>query len=175
MCSPLLCSSGFLIALVKVIRNNQLGELKDSLLLCEYKSPTPYWPEMEEDLYRAATDLDDMTTEDLYHAVERGQLLERAIFMRNHARTRDMEVEEIYPYLTYPNPFGEVMTWSEWSNAVDLYYAVEGWDRKTGWPLRAVWEAHGLADVADEPEQLERLPAENESAGYIRKSNPFSR
>lgn len=158
-----------------VIHNNQLGELKDSLLLCEYKSPTPYWPDMEVEMYRAATGRDDATTEELYCAAERGRLLERAIFMRNHNRVRDMEVEEMYPYLTYPDPFGEVMTWNEWNDAVDLYYESEGWDRKTGWPRRSVWEEHNLADVADELERLGKLPAENNSDEYIRKANLFSR
>ena len=158
----------------KVIRNNQLGELKDSLLTCEYKSPTPYWPEMEVELYRAATGLDAVTTDDLHLAAERGRLLERAIFMRNHTRTRDMEVEEIYPYLTYPDPFGEVMTWDEWNDAVDLYYETESWDRKTGWPYRSTWEHHGLADVAEEMEQLGKLPANDNSTHYVRKPNPFS-
>lgn len=158
-----------------VIRNNQLGELKDSLLLCEYKSPTPYWPEMEAELYHAATGADDVTTEDLYRAAERGRLLERAIFMRNHNRNRDLEVEEMYPYLTYPDPFGECLDWDEWNDAVDIYYETEGWDRKTGWPYRETWDTYGLSDVADELEKINKIPPNNNSLNYTRKENPFSR
>lgn len=158
----------------KVIRNNQIGELKDSLLLCEYKYPTPYWSDMEAEMYRAATGMDDVTSEDLYDAAERGRLLERAIFMRNHGRTRDMEAEEMYPYLTYPDPFGEVMTWDEWNDAIDLYYKAEGWDRKTGWPYQETWEKYKLSDVAKELSTLGKVPV-CPSSDYIRKENPFSR
>lgn len=156
----------------QIIRNSQLGELKDSLLLCEYKSPTPYWPEMEVEMYRAATGRDEATTEDLYAAAERGRLLERAIFMRNHGRTRDMEVEEIYPYLTYPDPFGECMTWQEWNDAVDLYYETEGWDRGTGWPYGETWEKFGLSDVAQELAAQGLVPERGNTA-YVRKDDPF--
>lgn len=159
----------------RVIRNNRIGELKDSLLLCEYKYPTPYWTDMEAEMYHAATGRDHISSEDLYELAERGRLLERAIFMRDHARTRDMEVEEMYPYLTYPDPWGERMTWDEWNDAVDLYYQKEEWDLRTGWPYRTTWEKYGLADVAEEMERLGKLPEKGDAAGYQRKENPFSR
>lgn len=156
-----------------VIHNNRIGELKDSLLLCEYKSPTPYWPDMEEKLYQAATGF-DYSEEDLLLAAARGRLLERAIFMRNHHRTRDMEVEELFPFLTYPDPFGEKLSWDEWNDAVDLYYEQEEWDKKTGWPMKATWEKYGLADIAEYFEKAGMNPEKLES-GYTRKENPFAK
>ncbi len=157
-----------------IIRNNELGILKDTLLLCEYKSPTPYWDEMEAELYVAATGNDGVTKEDLLKSAERTRLLERAIFMRNHGRTRDMEVENVYPFMTYPDPFGNVMTWTEWNDGVDLYYENSGWQKKTGWPLRATWDKYGLSEVADELQALGKVPV-SDDPDYVRKENPFDR
>jgi aldehyde:ferredoxin oxidoreductase len=157
----------------ETLRSNRLGELKDALAVCEYKSPTPGWPDMEAELYQAATGRTEVSESDLLQAAEVGRLLERAILIRNHGRTRDMEVEEVYPFLTYPDPAGEVVTWDEWNDAVDLYYEEQGWDRQTGWPYRKTWESYGLGDVADELERLGKLPADD--GGYVRRKNPFSR
>ena len=156
----------------KVAQNIQFGTLKDSLVLCEYKSPTPYWEDMEVEMLRAAIGADTVTREELLAIGERGRLLERAIFMRNHARTRDLEVEEIYPYLTYPDPFGQTMDWDEWNDAVSLFYDVCGWDRETGWPLRETWERYGLQDIADELAQLGMVP-EKSNTSFRHKENPF--
>ena len=83
-----------------------------------------------------------------------------------------MEVEEIYPYLTYPDPFGECMTWEEWIDAVDLYYETEGWDRATGWPYGETWENFGLSDVAQEFAAQGLVPERGNTA-YVRKGDPF--
>jgi aldehyde:ferredoxin oxidoreductase len=42
-----------------------------------------------------------------------------------------------------------------------LYYRLEGWDEKTGWPTRRTLEELGLKHVADELEKKEKLGANN--------------
>jgi hypothetical protein len=40
----------------------------------------------------------------------------------------------------------------------DRYYALPGWDAKTGWPTRAKLEDLGLKDIADELASIGKLP-----------------
>jgi aldehyde:ferredoxin oxidoreductase len=40
-----------------------------------------------------------------------------------------------------------------------LYYRLEGWDEKTGWPTRRTLEELGLKKVADELESKAKLGA----------------
>lgn len=83
-----------------------------------------------------------------------------------------MEVKEVFPFMTYPDPWGKVMTWDSWNDFVDLYYKQRGWDLETGWPTRKVWESVGLGDVADEMEAMDKLPPEGRIE-YIRKPCPI--
>ena len=147
------------------------GEIKDCLVSCEWAVHNPYWPNAESDIYEAATGI-PITPEELFHNGVRVKQLFRAILMRNFKRTRDMEVEEIYPFITYPDPWGENVTWDEWNDAVDLYYDVLGWDKQTGWPTRETWEKYELGDVADQMETLGLLPPSGRTT-YDRKENPF--
>ena len=41
------------------------------------------------------------------------------------------------------------------------FYEYLGWDRVTGWPTRQTYEKYGLKDVADELEELGKLPEES--------------
>ncbi len=152
------------------IRRN---EMKDSLLLCEWKDPDPGRPHIELDMYRAATGVKDVTLEDIAVLSDRGKFLERAIFMRDHGRTRDMEIVQVYPWMTYPDPWGDTVTWDEWNDFVDIYYKGRKWDLQTGWPTRAAWEDTGLDDVAAFFEKEGKLPADN--AKNVRKPNPFDK
>ncbi len=154
------------------IFNDTRGELKDSLVTCEWKSPNLGYDDQEADMFNAVTGL-NVTQQDLFDAAEQGRLLERAIYMRNFGRTRDMEVEEVYPILTYPDSDCQVMTWDEWNDFIDLYYEERGWDLQTGWPYRETWENACLKDVADELEKLGMIP--QKGTAYTRKANPFNR
>ncbi len=40
-----------------------------------------------------------------------------------------------------------------------LYYRLEGWDEKTGWPTRRTLEELGLKKIADELESKAKLGA----------------
>lgn len=157
----------------RVTWNECMSVLKDSLLTCEWQAPDLFYPTMEADIFNAATGL-NLSMEELTEKSYRIKMLTRAILMRNFQRDRNMEVEAVYPFLTYPDPWGEVDTWDEWNDTVDLYYQHNGWDLATGWPYRAAWEKAGLSEVADEMERLGKLPVEH-VGDYPRKPNPFSR
>ena len=149
------------------------GEIKDCLVSCEWALHNPYWPNAEADIFEAATGV-HWTAEELFDAGVRVKQLFRAIQMRNFGRDRNMEVEEIYPFLTFPDPWEETVTWDEWNDCVDLYYKELGWDLQTGWPTRETWERYGLKEIADDMEKLGKLPPDGRTA-YTRKANPFDR
>ena len=151
-------------------QNEIYAMLKDSLVTCEWKSPNPGWEGMEAEMYNAVTGL-SVTEQDLYDSCRKANLLYRAILMRNFGRNREMEVAEIYPFMTYPDPYGDVVTWEEWNDCVDLYYKALGYDLETGWPTRSTWERSGLRDVADTMEQIGLLPPEGRET-YTRKPEP---
>jgi aldehyde:ferredoxin oxidoreductase len=149
------CHSKILID--SVIMNENKGEMKDSVSTCEWQSPDLFWTSMEAEMYTAATGI-EITEKELDEAASRSKLLMRAITMRNHDRTREMEVNAIFPTLQFPDPHGEMVEWDEWNDFVDLYYEARGWDKETGWPTRETWEKFGLADIADDLEKLGKLP-----------------
>jgi aldehyde:ferredoxin oxidoreductase len=154
--------------------NQKVACMKDTLTACEWKSPNVGRPDMERDMFRAATGIDDAETEDLLDVGQTGRLLYRAILMRDYGRCRDLEVPMMYPIMTYPDPEGETCTWDEWNDLVDLFYKENHWDLETGWPYRSTWEEYGLEDVADEIERLGLLPPEGRTE-YVRKENPIGR
>lgn len=155
------------------IRNEWDSLIKDSITACEWQSPAAFWPSQEAEMFGAAIG-EEVTADELYAYAERARLLFRAILMRNHGRCRDLEVPQVYPNMTYPDPKGEVATWDEWNDVVDRYYRTSGWDLETGWPYRSTWEKAGLSYIADEMEKLGMLPPEGRTE-YIRKPNPIGR
>jgi aldehyde:ferredoxin oxidoreductase len=46
----------------------------------------------------------------------------------------------------------------KWDRMLGEYYDLNGWDRKTGIPTRDRLVALGLKDIADELEQMGKLP-----------------
>ena len=154
--------------------NRRWATMKDTLVSCEYCTPDPGRPDQEVQLFKAATGI-DVTLDQLMDVCEKSRLIYRAILMRNAGRTRDLEVENCYYWLTYPDPWGKIVTWDEWNDLVDLVYEVNGFDKATGWPFRSTWEKYGLKDIADEMEARGMLPPEGGTPGYTRKANPFDR
>lgn len=132
--------------------------VKDSFTSCEWAAPNHYWETMECEMYEAATG-NSMTLEEMTEMAVRARLLFRAILIRNSERTREQEVNAVYPGLTYPDSVGLTTKWEDWNDLVDLYYEERGWDKKTGWPGREVYEKYGLKDVADEMESFGKLPS----------------
>ena len=139
------------------IHTQTFADIKDSILSCEWQSPDPRWATMEAEMYACATGY-PITPEELEEAAIRSRLLFRAFLIRNHGRSRRMEVEAIWRAISIPDAFGEVAEWVPWNEFVDLYYDMRGWDRETGWPYRETYEKYGLKDVADEMEKLGKLP-----------------
>jgi aldehyde:ferredoxin oxidoreductase len=45
---------------------------------------------------------------------------------------------------------GYVIDYEEWQRAIETYYAMSGWDVKTGYPTRTKLEALGIGWVADQ-------------------------
>jgi aldehyde:ferredoxin oxidoreductase len=109
----------------KVARNAYMGEikaeLKESVMCCDLQSPQIFWGDMECQMLEAATGI-KMTEAELYETAERSKNLFRAILIRNHGRTREMEVKEAYKPLQYPDCEGQTVTYQEYSDLVDLYY-----------------------------------------------------
>jgi aldehyde:ferredoxin oxidoreductase len=140
-----------------VILAENKAQLKDSIPCCDWQSPNLYWPDMEADMFSIATGI-PTSGEEMDASAERSNLLFRAILMRDTGRNREMEVNEIFPALQYPDSEGLTVDWDEWNDLVDLYYDARGWDRKTGWPTRETWEKYGLEDIADEMEKIGMLP-----------------
>lgn len=142
-----------------IIYNETKGELKDSVTCCEFQNPDLWWPTLESEMYYAATGF-ELTPEDLDEAAVRSKLIARAILIRNHDRTREMEVNAVWPGISIPDQYGEVADWDGFNDLVDMYYETRGWDKETAWPYRSTWEKYGLADIADEMERLGKLPEE---------------
>ena len=157
-----------------VFRTENTAILTDSIPCCEWQSNEPFYQEENAEQFYAATG-NKLTPKELLAKANRARLVFRAILMRNHGRCRDQEVETVFPFLTYPDPGGETVTWDEWNDWVDLYYTKIGWDLATGWPFRSTWEKAGLSEIADEMEKLGMIPPEGGTKGYIRKKNPFDK
>jgi aldehyde:ferredoxin oxidoreductase len=152
--------------------------LKDSLPLCDQAWPRYYSTHTEDGyarislpglgtvggksfehhLYVAATGV-KVSEDELGHCAERIFNLERAIQVRNDNRTRKVD-EAIIPYfeaeenLAGPSGRKESLDRSEFLRLVDEYYALRGWDRETGWPIREKLLELDLRDVAGQLEKL---------------------
>lgn len=156
------------------IHTQTAADIKDSVLSCEWQSPDPRWPSMEAEMYTCATGI-QTTVEDLEEAATRSRLLFRAFLIRNHDRTRRMEIEAIWRTISIPDSFDEVAEWIPWNEFVDMYYDKRGWDRETGWPYRETYEKYGLKDVADELEKLGKLPVRPETLWTDYGEEPYVR
>jgi aldehyde:ferredoxin oxidoreductase len=78
--------------------------------------------------------------------------VERAFLVREGITRRDDIIQGRAMNEPVPSgPFrGERLDMDKFSTMLDEYYAIVGWDRETGIPLRATLERLGLEDVADE-------------------------
>ncbi|MBR2789998.1 MAG: hypothetical protein IKD70_05210 [Eggerthellaceae bacterium] len=150
--------------------NDVYAEAKESLMGCDWGHHIIYKPDTEARSYSAATGI-PTSEEEFYHMCERVKQLFRAMMMRYHGRTREIEVNQSYRIISFPDSDGVVVSWDDWNDAVDLYYNELGWDLKTGWPRRSTWEKYELGYIADDMEKLGMIP--DESAEYVRAECPF--
>jgi len=134
------------------------SELKCSLTLCDRAFPMPYNSDAEARLFSAVTG-EDATEEEMDRVGERLKNMQRAVLIRNHDRSRNVEVNEIVPFFKRPDGTkGISIDEGEFAIMVDNYYEQRGWDRLTGWPTRAKLEKLDLKDVADELGRIGKLP-----------------
>lgn len=140
-----------------IVMNENSAELKDTVMCCDFQAPDLYWTSMEAEMLSAATG--DQWTEEMTNALaERSMLLFRANLMRHSGRCREQEVNETFRIVQIPDANEQTVSWEDYNSLVDLYYDERGWDKKTGWPTRETWEKYGLGDIANEMEQLNKLP-----------------
>ena len=106
---------------------------------------------MEATLFSQVTGV-NVTEDEFFEYGERINTLFRAIQIRNHSRTADMEFNELMPrlYDAYDKDKFKITTQN--------WYEYLGWDRETGWPTRETYEKYGLKDVADELAKIDKLP-----------------
>jgi len=146
--------------------------LKDSLPLCDSIFPLYYTTQTEDNYVRLEVpglglvegkDLEyqlyiavtghDMTRAEFRASAERVFNLERAIQIREYGRSR-ADDEGIIPYFetaeTFIGPSGrlESLDRAQFLRLLNEYYALRGWDPRTGRPMREKLEALGLGDVA---------------------------
>jgi len=144
-----------------------------SLLLCDWAWPNfvnyageheGLSPSMELGLYKAVTG-NDLTFEESVEMGRRIWNLDRAIWVLQ-GRHRDQEVFANYVYDTkteaahqmpmlengewvYGTGIGRSIDRDKFEDFKGRFYAYEGWDSSTGWPLRATLEDLDLGFVAD--------------------------
>ncbi|RLG46186.1 MAG: aldehyde ferredoxin oxidoreductase, partial [Thermoproteota archaeon] len=117
--------------------------------------PLFYWPELAR-LYTLVTGV-EASEEDMRRVGERIVNLRRAYLIKHGVGRRDDSLPERFtrePAPTGPNR-GQVV---ELDQMLDEYYRARGWDLETGWIPRSKLEELGLEDVADELEEMGRLP-----------------
>ena len=139
-----------------------LCTLADSLVVCKFVTARVGeaidLDEMAE-LYTAATGV-EADRESVTEIADRIWNVERAFLVREGITRKDDNV--FGKALNEPIPSGPYQGFAhdpeKWDELLDEYYDLNGWDRKTGIPTRARLEALGLKDVADELEEMGKLP-----------------
>ena len=94
---------------------------------------------------------------DLDQAGERVFTLLRAIDVRNHDRTRAIDWSTVENLVGPMRPSNVPLDLERFSQVLDRYYELRGWNPENGWPTRARLERLGLGDVADGLEGVGRL------------------
>jgi hypothetical protein len=93
---------------------------------------------------------------------------------RTAGRTRDLEVENMYYWLTYPDPWGKVVSWT--SGTISSTWSTRQTATTRPPAGRSVhWEKYGLKEIADEMEKVNMLPPEGGTPGCCPQGDPFDR
>ncbi len=111
----------------------------------------------------------DWSLDDMHKACARAWTIMRALNVRQ-GRTR-ADDESVIPYYTQTqeNGVGAIADWPDepgprvldpdkFKDLLGRIYELHGWDKETGWPTRDTLEELGLKDVADELENIGKLP-----------------
>ena len=150
-------------------------ELHDSLSLCNWMGPWVASPlkergyrgddSIESLLYSLATG-DKKNRQELDQVAERIFLLHRALTIRDmgtkEMRTQHDTIPEwVFKDASGKSPFTKGTTHMDKDDiemAMDIYYEVMGWDKKTGAPAAATYQKLGLGKVAEEFSKKGLLP-----------------
>lgn len=60
----------------------------------------------------------------------------------------------------YTDVMGRILDWQKFDEWKTIYYRLEGWDTKTGWPTRKTLAGMDMNAVADELAAVGRLGAD---------------
>ena len=150
------------------------AQIKDSLLLCDWPFPAilhsfpsrkdyleaeDYYGDIDAEAKMLAplTGL-DINTAYIDKAGERIRNLDRALHIRNYNRSREIDSTGEW-YYEYPEKSdGTKLDMRLFNTILDSYYRNRDWDKITGRPTRAKLEELGLKEVADELENIGKLP-----------------
>ena len=150
-------------------------ELHDSLSLCNWMAPYATSPlkergykgddTLEAKLYSLATG-DKKSPEELDLVAERIFNLHRALTIRDMGTKEMREKHDTIPDWVYYDPDkkpvytkGTIhLDKQDMQSAMDMYYEVMGWDKKTGAPTSNTYKKVGLARVADDLAKKNLLP-----------------
>jgi len=150
-------------------------ELHDSLSLCNWMGPWVASPlkergyrgddSIESMLYSLATG-DKKSRHELDQVAERIFLLHRALTIRDMG-TKEMRTQhDTIPEWVFKDASGKTpftkgtihMDKDDIEAAMDMFYEVMGWDKKTGVPTAATYQKLGLGKVAEELSKKGLLP-----------------
>jgi len=131
----------------------------DSLGLCSFPTTADFaiLPDMMAGLLTATLGF-EVTEEGMLEAGRRILTLEKCFNVREGATREDDRLPWRLMHEENPERPGLRNSPEELSGMLDEYYDLHGWDRETSWPTRATLEALDLEDVADQLEQMGKLP-----------------
>ena len=143
-------------ALPAIFHHNR-AMLVESLVLCDRENTRVFSMQSEDRkadtalmsrLFSACTG-QETSEEDLDRGGERVFNLLRAIDIRNHGRSRQVD-DEFAASLARPAFTDQVvLDLGQFAPMMDRYCELRGWDPATGWPTRAKLEALDLGDIAE--------------------------
>lgn len=131
----------------------------DSLGLCTFPTTADFaiLPDMMAGLLTSTLGF-EVTEQGLLEAGRRILTLEKAFNVREGAKREDDRLPWRFMHEENPDRPGLRNSPEELDGMLNEYYDLHGWDRTTSWPTRATLEALDLKTVADELEQLGKLP-----------------
>ncbi len=150
-------------------------ELHDSISLCNWMGPWVASP-LKERGYRGDDSIESLlyslATGDKKDRQELDQIAERIFLLHRALTIRDMGTKEMrtqhdtIPEWVFKDGSGKApftkgtihMEKDDIEMAMDIYYEVMGWDKKTGVPTAATFQKLGLGKVADELSKKGLLP-----------------
>jgi aldehyde:ferredoxin oxidoreductase len=150
---------------IPAIWHSRRGMLVGSLVLCDREHSRVFSAESEDGvadtalmskLFSACTGY-DVDEQALDRAGERIWNQLRAVDVRDHGRDRAVDESTLDGFMYPAKDDGVMLDRERFQALLDSYYELSGWNPKCGWPTRSKLNALGLADVADELEDVGKL------------------